>query len=613
MTPTGRVAIYLLRMARERQSVLVPGRLLRCAAVLAALGAPLQARADYSDFGEGEGGATRGYSNAAGAIAWENYLGDWADADDVAQGERPFAEVAAASGETRIEIDVTDLVSRWARGDLRADGFFIRAEGSVSVHSREATDPSLRPALLLDTADGEVSLEPEADTYLDGSTYRALGDRSTLSLARALIRFPRASIVGVAITRARLLLHVTHISGSPTVRVFACRQPRVVMPVEHGIAADHERDRGLADHPDVYTFVDFSGDSWTRDDPLWRYRSGVIVDASNEDEVANGFEPLDGPAVRWGFDGGRNGGGNSILAFPVGEQPDEVYSRYYLRAGRNFTPTVDGGKMPGFSYRPEGASSSCNGGDQDPTGLICWSARGHFSRIAPATNPLAGFFHLGYYVYHPERDGSFGDIWAWNIGYDAQITHGRWYSVEEYVRVNSAPHVADGVLRAWVNGRLVFDKTDVLFRNSLDLHVGEVWYNIYHGGTATAPHDMYFWVDNIVVSSSYVGPMGGVPDAPPLLSDGEPDPLPTRDGGTAVTDGDGGVERDGGARRDGGRAGGPDAMEPSDASTSGGCGCAAASPRDLGGAWPALVVLATLRRRARQRARTGRPYDGTPV
>jgi MYXO-CTERM domain-containing protein len=586
---------------RGRESATTMG-LFGGATLLAALSVPLVARADYSDFAEVEGGATRGYSNAAGDIAWENYLGDWADADGVAQGERPFAEVPATSAEPRIEIDVTDLVSRWASGELHADGFFVRAEGSVTVHAREATDPMLRPALLLETGSGEVSLEPEADTYLDGSTYRALGGGSTLSLARALLRFPRASIVGATITRARLVLHATRISGSPVVRVFACRQPRVVMPVEHGIAAEYDHDRGLADHPDVYTFVDFSGDSWTRAEPLWRYRSGVIIDESDADDVANGFEPIDGPAVRWGFVEGGHGGGNSTLAFPPGEQPDELYSRYYLRAGRNFTPTVQGGKMPGFSYRPEDGSRLCNGGDRDLTGLVCWSSRGSFSTIAPAGNPLAGFFHLGWYVYHPNQAAQTGDHWPWNIGYDAQITEGRWYSVEEYVRVNSAPHVADGVLRAWVNGRLAFDKTDVLLRNSLDLHVGEVWYNIYHGGRLSAPHDMYFWVDNIVVARSYIGPMGGVPDAPPLLSDGEIGPAPTRDGGTVPVDEDGGIDSIDGApgRADGGLA--PDAAARPSPPISAGCGCSATSRGELGGAWAALIGLVALHRRARRRA-----------
>jgi MYXO-CTERM domain-containing protein len=557
------------------------------------------ASADFSDWSDDRAGATRIYSNRAGRIPWENHLGDWSDAEGTPQGEVPFAEHVIAREATRVEIDVTALVQRWASGELRADGFFIRPgeSGTATIHSREAADPAVHPALLLETAEGDLALAPEADTELSSSTVSAKGEEPDFHIGRALIRFPRAEIVGRTISRATLVLHRASTGGGAVrARIFACRQSRVVMPVEHGFASGYELDRGIAAHPDVYVAVDFSGDQWTAEHRLWDDREGTVIDESHEAEVANGFVPLDGPAVRWGFAAGYNGGGGAMLAFPDGEEPDELYSRYYMRLGDNFTPTVDGGKFPGFAHRPH-RDPKCNGGSYDRTGTMCWSARGHFNTLPPETNPFAGFLTLGYYVYHPEQEDEYGSNWEWNLGYDGHIARGRWYAIEQYVRMNT-PGEHDGILRAWVNGRLVMEKTDILFRNSDALHVGEVWYNIFHGGTAEAPHDMYLWVDNLVVARSYIGPSGGLPDVPPLLEDGTI--APPRDGGAVPLDGalssvDAGV----GARPRGDGA----TAETEDPRTVGAaCSCrAAGAPRSSvpGGAALALGLLASLALRRR--------------
>ena len=81
----------------------------------------------------------------------------------------------------------------------------------------------------------------------------------------------------------------------------------------------------------------------------------------------------------------------------------------------------------------------------------------------------------------------------------------------------NTPTLNDGVLRAWVDGRLAFEKTDLRFRDIEALKVEEVWMNVYHGGTAPSPHDQHLYVDNLVIASSYIGPMRGVF---PIFDDG---------------------------------------------------------------------------------------------
>jgi hypothetical protein len=63
------------------------------------------------------------------------------------------------------------------------------------------------------------------------------------------------------------------------------------------------------------------------------------------------------------------------------------------------------------------------------------------------------------------------------------------------------------VLRAWIDGQLVFERTDVRYRVVPTLRIEELWMNVYHGGTAKAQKDMSLYIDNVVVARRYIGPM----------------------------------------------------------------------------------------------------------
>ena len=69
----------------------------------------------------------------------------------------------------------------------------------------------------------------------------------------------------------------------------------------------------------------------------------------------------------------------------------------------------------------------------------------------------------------------------------------------------NTPGEKDGVLRAWVDGRLAFEKTDVRFRRSDQLKIEQVWMNVYHGGKS--PYDQHLFIDNVVIAKKYIGPM----------------------------------------------------------------------------------------------------------
>ncbi|MEQ9065894.1 MAG: hypothetical protein RLO18_04175, partial [Gimesia chilikensis] len=113
---------------------------------------------------------------------------------------------------------------------------------------------------------------------------------------------------------------------------------------------------------------------------------------------------------------------------------------------------------------------------------------------------------IGSYLYHPEIRGSNSENQGWGLGPAGWLGTNRWYSVEQYVRLNT-PGRADGELKAWVDGRLVLDREGMEFRKTSELKIENAWFNVYHGGVAPAPAEMTLYIDNVVISREYIGPM----------------------------------------------------------------------------------------------------------
>jgi hypothetical protein len=477
------------------------------------------AGAAVNDWAEGtpgmENGASRDYYNRAGLLPWRNFMGDWRDAAGTPQGAVPFAVATVIDNDTArfVEWDVTDLVQTWADGDLRPSGFFLRpvgGSGTFDFRSREHTEPGLRPELVVVTDTWSGSLTPVADTYLDTSTYTSLGDESRMRVStgpnHALVRFDLGARVGSTITSATLRLHTYQQfgGGSMDIGVFLCDQGHDFPPSPPipGLADAYHRDENIVSHPDVYYFDGFESADWVNG---WTHVGGNLEVVGSDPALR--FEPLDDHALRVTLLEGTNTAMNVGYHFldETGAEPDEAYFRYYLRFADDWEQTVDGGKMPGFA----GTYGVAGWGGRPSDGTNGWSTRGTYYLSVPSDNPLAGTTPLGNYVYHADMSGSYGDVWLWQEDYRGLLRDNRWHSVEQYVRMNT-PAVNDGVLRAWVDGRLAFEKTDLRFRDVTSLRIEEVWMNVYHGGTAPSPYDQHLYIDNLVIASSYIGPAKGL-------------------------------------------------------------------------------------------------------
>jgi hypothetical protein len=180
----------------------------------------------------------------------------------------------------------------------------------------------------------------------------------------------------------------------------------------------------------------------------------------------------------------------------VGEEPEQLFFRYYLRLDPDWAPKVSG-KLPGFSgvYGHTG-----KGGYQSTPSEPGWSARMEFFR----TREGDGRARLGYYVYHLGQEGRYGDGMAWNEA--GKLNPGQWYCIEGQVALNR-PGLADGALRAWVDGTPAFDVAGIEFRRPEEpkIRIESFWFNVYYGGKPRAERDLGMVIDEVVVDSNRIG------------------------------------------------------------------------------------------------------------
>lgn len=261
---------------------------------------------------------------------------------------------------------------------------------------------------------------------------------------------------------------------------------------------------GLQDRDDIYMQTSFESDDWRQD---W---TGVRKDENIR--VVSGEDAFQGNRhLRISVDEGDHYGGSLKYYFEdeVGSEPEAVYFRYALRFGPTWI-AYRNGKLPGFG----GTYGKAGWGGRPSNGDDGWSARMRFTE--PTSGRKMGNTAISYYVYHADMDGKYGDHFRHfagpPIGDDGGLPRGQWHQIEGYVEMNtpngdaSTEGARDGVLRAWVDGQKVFEKTDLRFRDTSDLKAEFIWVDHYYGGNWTAPRDLFIELDNIVIAENYIGP-----------------------------------------------------------------------------------------------------------
>lgn len=461
---------------------------------------------------DGPDGATCRYFNSGARFPWRHPLGDWRDATGQSQGTVPYDRASIKNDRAGdvVHWSVTALVRHWSDAHASDGGLFLgpvkgSPGGTVAFSSREAPDVALRPKLRIDFKDGSAAttLFPIADTTLDCSTVASLGNRTTLVSGeqhRAALGFDVAALAGRPIANATLELAHVHHDAAGVVGIYALEPPVVAGRVsqEAGIAARYPRDEGIGRDPDVIFATGFESPFWRSE---WSYVSlGSHAETVDRDDVRK-FEPLFASALRVEIPQGTNLGLDMGFNFldKIGAEPDEIYFRYYIRFADDWIPTADGGKLPG----PAGTYGRAGWGGRKANGTEGWSLRGLFLHASTVSNPVHGRIGIGTYAYHAAGEDFFGDEWDWNRSTQL-LERNRWYCLEQRLRMNT-PAQRDGLLRAWIDGVMAFDKQDVYLRDIPSIRIEKIWMNVYHGGTTKAAEDLHLYIDNVVIARRPIG------------------------------------------------------------------------------------------------------------
>ncbi len=248
------------------------------------------------------------------------------------------------------------------------------------------------------------------------------------------------------------------------------------------------------DIKDIVFSCDFESENWFRQFGMRSSPERVEITSSDS---ARKFEPLAGKAMRIKVDRGDHYGTSVMYRFKAqtGDEPEEIYFRYYLRFADDWNP-AGGGKLPGIS----GTYGRAGWGGRPSNGRNGWSARGLFKRQDDGKTPV------GYYCYHADMKGRYGSNWTWDTEKRGYLENNRWYCIEQYAKMNT-PGKNDGILRGWVDGQTAFEKTDVRMRDVDSLRIEAIWLNLYLGGSWVAKSDHHLYIDNVVIAREYIGPI----------------------------------------------------------------------------------------------------------
>jgi hypothetical protein len=325
-------------------------------------------------------------------------------------------------------------------------------------------------------------------------------------------------------------------------------------PAIYGNGAEN---RSLLPHVDLGKFIDGS-----QDENLW----SVVPSSYNGD----GYTPLapglgalrvEMPNTNAKTGDEQRNGGTTAAAKKIMMPPNDygrlarIFVRYYVRFGKPYDPrpadrteilrfgspewTAAGGKWgitPEHATTYGGVSGSAGGG-------FGWTLRHKWADCDAAMGgPNEGGITSGWHLYDYQNNNPVGhryvsdptqrEGWGSMGGLGGTIYAGRWYCIEQEVKLNSvdAPSSAgdgqfwapDGELRLWLDGRLVYDRTGMVFRTlplitrtyngSLlrpvrELGIKALWFNWYHGGLNNSTYRRVMFVTGLVWARERIGPM----------------------------------------------------------------------------------------------------------
>ena len=270
-----------------------------------------------------------------------------------------------------------------------------------------------------------------------------------------------------------------------------------------GIAAQYPGDDGIEKDPRVLFVEDFETGTVRETGARW----GEVSHAENMDLSAD--VPAGSPGVR-SLHIAKNGhlythtkGVDTMFArFYVKFHEKTGYIHHFVHLNADASPTP----------WPKGTAGIKPAGDQGFTsGIEPWGQWGKA--------PAPGVWH--FYSYWHEMKGDGGGKY-WGNFFDPPkadpIPPGRWICVEAMLKANSTPEASDGEQAFWVDGAKVGEFKGIRWRTSDALKVNTFWLLYYitdqaarHNNDTATDRVYEVWFDDIVLATSYIGPVQGTP------------------------------------------------------------------------------------------------------
>ncbi len=426
---------------------------------------------------------TRDYLNVYQGIKWKNPLGDWVDINDIPQGKTAWAsaEIDANKPLAPIQLDVTKLIKVQQKKHNQL--IVLKANIPIKISSREGKHP---PLLKLEFSDNTkpITLNPTLDCTIANSTHKNINSDVLAISSSDQTSFIQFKLPNQPVKKAILEIWPIKIYGRGHIHVFNLDYSQNSSKVISGIASTKNSFTELKSHPDVLFVDTFDGNKIK---PDW-----FLQDKLSPGHIENGY--LTGEI----YPNKNHSTVNRRYFFKknLGFEPTEIYFRYSVRFHKDFIHSTQGGKLPGLA----GTYNSCGWGGRKPSNSCPgWSGR-MIWHLPIKTGPYKNMIPIGTYLYHLDQEGYYGDDEKWQ----AFCEFDEWCELEQYIKLNTVGK-NDGVQRGFHNGKLVYERKNIKFRDRENINIEDAWLSIYHGGTGFPTKPTHADLDNIVISKSYVG------------------------------------------------------------------------------------------------------------
>lgn len=224
----------------------------------------------------------------------------------------------------------------------------------------------------------------------------------------------------------------------------------------------------------------YNDTEWRRDwlNPAWSNREvpPVITLSENPDNPTK--------VMQWNFPAGSLGPseGGGQWETKLGKSYEELYFSYDILFKEGFD-FVLGGKIPGVYGGPQ-----------------VYLNRPGWSDGFGATMMFKQLGRLVFYTYSQGQPGQYGETSSW----DKYVTPGKWHNITIRVVMNSVSSEGgnrDGIMEAFFDGKLVYGRKDMLFRNLSSIGIDGLRIYSHFGGATDDwrnPRDEYIQLDNFI-------------------------------------------------------------------------------------------------------------------